>query len=62
MKYAKTKLTIFIAVCVVLIIALPYLFVYCINTLFGTGIVVGWDEWVAAFLLLCMLTGWRAMS
>ena len=45
-----------VVVLVVLIVALwPLLFIWSINTLFGTGIAYTWATWFAAIVLAIML-------
>ena len=54
------KIILFIIILALLGLAIavtPWLFIWSVNTLFGTAIVFGWKTWLAAMTLLLLVQG-----
>ena len=46
----KTSVSILIIAAIVLVTLCPLLFIWCINTLFSTGIAYSFETWLAALI------------
>lgn len=53
----KPTIVTIIIVALILAIVSPFIFIWSLNTLFGLGITYGFFEWLAALILVSMVTG-----
>lgn len=53
----KPTIVTIIIVALILAIVSPFIFIWSLNTLFGLGIAYGFFEWLAALILVSMVTG-----